>query len=99
MAAKETTLQDLGEMLTHVVKHIATKDDVATLRTELKSDIAKIGEQVTGIEREVQSIHRDLDDLRAKFENVLGVRKEIDHALERIAAIENHLGINRKIAA
>jgi hypothetical protein len=26
-------------------------------------------------------------------------RKEIDHALERIAAIEKHLGIDKKIAA
>jgi hypothetical protein len=26
-------------------------------------------------------------------------RKEIDHALERIAAIEKHLGIEKKIAA
>jgi hypothetical protein len=40
-----------------------------------------------------------LDDLSARFENVLGFRKEIDHALERIAAIEKHLGIGKKIAA
>jgi hypothetical protein len=34
-----------------------------------------------------------------KVENIGGYRKEIDHALERIAAIERHLGIERKIAA
>jgi hypothetical protein len=33
------------------------------------------------------------------LEVVIGYRKEIDHALERIAAIEKHLGINKKIAA
>jgi len=32
-------------------------------------------------------------------ENVSGFRKEIDHALERIASIEKHLGIEKKIAA
>ena len=41
----------------------------------------------------------DLDDLREKVENVIGFQKEIDRALERIAAIEKHLGINKKIAA
>jgi hypothetical protein len=30
---------------------------------------------------------------------VSGFRKEIDHALERVAAIEKHLGIDKKIAA
>jgi hypothetical protein len=37
------------------------------------------------------SIRRDLDDLRERVANVSGFRKEIDHALERIAAIEKHL--------
>jgi hypothetical protein len=32
-------------------------------------------------------------------ENVIGFQKEIDHALERIAAIEKHLGLDKKIAA
>ena len=36
---------------------------------------------------------------REKVENVAAFQKEIDHALERIAAIEKHLGINKKIAA
>ena len=45
------------------------------------------------------AIRKKLDDLQEKFENVLGFRKEIDHALARITAIEKHLGINKKIAA
>jgi hypothetical protein len=40
-----------------------------------------------------------LEDLRTKVDNITGYRKEIDHALERIASIEKHLGISRKIAA
>ena len=47
----------------------------------------------------LKSIRRDLDDLREKVENVSGFQKEIDHALERIAAIEKHLGLDKKIAA
>ena len=99
MAAKETTLNELGETLAYVVEHMATKEDLAALRGELKSDIAALSEQVASIERELRQIRRDLDNLAAKVENIIGYRKEIDHALERIAAIERHLGINKKIAA
>ena len=88
MAAKETTLKELGEMLTHVVDNMATKDDIVALAGQL-----------TSMERELKVIRRDLDDLREKVENVSGFRKEIDHALERVAAIEKHLGLDRKIAA
>ena len=38
-----------------------------------------------------------LYDLSEKVENILGYRKEIDHALERVGAIEKHLGLERKI--
>jgi hypothetical protein len=51
------------------------------------------------MERELKAIHRDLDDLRERVENISGFQKEIDYALERIAAIEKHLGIDKKIAA
>ncbi len=65
----------------------------------LDKGMAKLSEQVTAIEEELKSIRRDLDDLADKFENVSAFRREIDHALERIAAIERHLGLDKKIAA
>ena len=112
MAAKEITLNELGEMLGYIVDHMATKDDLAEIRAELKADIADIrttmatkadlvalAEQVAGIERDLKTIRRDLNDLMEKVENITGYRKEIDHAFDRIAAIEKHLGIGRKIAA
>jgi hypothetical protein len=37
--------------------------------------------------------------LKEKVEMVSGFREEIGRALERIAAIEKHLGIDRQIAA
>lgn len=77
-----------GEMLGYIVKHMATKEDIAALAT-----------QVTSIERELKSIRCDLNDLLEKVGNVSDFRKEIDDPLERIAAIENHLGLDKKIAA
>jgi hypothetical protein len=68
---------------------LATKDDVRAI----------IGEELSPIHAELRSIRRDLDELMEKVENVSRFRKEIDHALERIASIEKHLGIDKKIAA
>ena len=56
-------------------------------------------EDIARIERELKSIREDLDGLDKKVENVIGFRKEIDHALEWIGAIEKHLGLDKKIAA
>lgn len=58
-----------------------------------------IESELRGIRAELKSIRTELDDLQEKVENITGYRKEIDHALERIAAIEQHLGINKKISA
>ena len=77
MAAKETTLNELGETLASVVDKMATKDDLAAveaglkndpaaLRTELKTDIAALSEQVAGIERDLKQIGRDLYELADK---------------------------------
>jgi chromosome segregation ATPase len=108
MGAKEATLKEVGEMLTHVVEHMAMKEDIADIRAEMatKQDIGRIDTQLekievrlTSIESELGAIRRDLDDLAERFENVSGYRKEIDHALERIAAIEKHLGMEKRIAA
>src|SRR5262245_7032414 len=51
------------------------------------------------IRAELKNIREELDDLQQKVENVVGYRKEIDPALERIGAIEKHLALDRKISA
>ena len=94
--AKETTLGEIGEMLAHVVEHMATKEDV---RAIVREELEPVEARLTSIESELRLIRRDLDDLRERVENVSGFQKEIDHALERIGAIEKHLGIDKKIAA
>jgi septal ring factor EnvC (AmiA/AmiB activator) len=119
MGAKETTLKEVGEMLAHVVAHMATKDDLAEIRAEMatKEELAATNKELKSfrqelndfreetrqnfreIHAELADIRRELDDLHEKFANITGYRKEIDHALERIAVIEKHLGIGRKAAA
>jgi hypothetical protein len=102
MAAKKTTPKEVGETLGYIVEHMATKDDIADIKRTMatKADVgAAVRDGLGSIHAELKSIRGDLDDLMGKFENVAGFRKEIDHALDRIAAIEQHLGLDKKIAA
>src|SRR5215831_1289841 len=96
-ASKETTLNELADMLSHVVEHMVTKDDIRSIVAEDVRSI--VAEELAPILAELRSIRRELDDLREKVENVFGFRKEIDHALERIVAIEQHLKIDKKTTA
>jgi chromosome segregation ATPase len=83
-------------------KDMATKDDIADVKSTLSDHTRILNDhtrELATIRSELKSIRDELDDLAEKVENVIGFRKEIDHALERIAAIEKHLGINKKIAA
>jgi len=98
MAKKETTLNELGEMMSYVVESMATKDDIKDLATkeEMTTGFA-------GIMSELADIKRRLKNLEEIVADHSGHSKEIDHALERIAAIERHLGIdpnkNKKVSA
>jgi predicted nucleotidyltransferase len=106
MEAKETTLKEVGEMLAYVVEHMVTKDELAATNMELKSFRQEFNDfrdetrqNFREIHAELADIRRDVEGLKSRADNSAGYSKEIDHALERIAAIEKHLGIEKKIAA
>jgi chromosome segregation ATPase len=107
MNAKETTLGELGERIDRGFKAIADdisdlRNDMATkedVRTIVRMELEPVETRLASIETELRSIRRDLDDLQGRYENVSGFRKEIDYALERIAAIEKRLRDEKKIAA
>jgi septal ring factor EnvC (AmiA/AmiB activator) len=79
----------VAEDIADIKSMIATKDEARAI----------LREELAPIHAELKAIRRELDDLQEKFENVSGFRKQIDHVLGRIAAIEKHLGINKKINA
>src|ERR1700681_2790220 len=77
----------------------AVAGDIADIKSTMaaKDDVRVIvAEELAPIHGELKSIRRDLDDLRQKVENVVGFRKEIDHALERLAGIEKYLGFGKE---
>ena len=47
-------LKDLTESVGFIVKDMATKDDIADLRTELKGDIFGVQSHVNSIERQLR---------------------------------------------
>jgi cell division protein FtsB len=86
MAPKKTTLNELSEMLAHVIKHMVTKDDLAAAEARLDRRIDKVDAKIDR-----------LDTKLTKFEeNEIDKRKQLE---VRVAAIERHLGLHKKIAA
>ena len=89
--------KDILEAVNFIKERMLTKDDV---RDIIRKEVPQIVRAETkDLRGELTSIRRDLEALTGKVDNIIGLPKEIDHALERIAAIEKHLGINKKIAA
>jgi predicted nucleic acid-binding Zn-ribbon protein len=72
-----------------------TKAEVAIVQT----DVAAIKTEVLQIRVELKDIRDRLDTLESSVHSVSGFAKEIDHLLERVSAIEQHLGLRRNIAA
>jgi hypothetical protein len=75
-----------------VLAKMATNDDIESLRIGMHEGFANI--QV-----ELKGIRLRLDALEVATQNVSGFAKEIDHLLQRVGAIEKHLGIRHNIAA
>ncbi len=93
MTAKKTTSKELGEMLGYVVKHMATKDDLAAVEARLDKRIDKLEDRFDGLEAKVDRLDTKLD----KFEDSeIDKRKQLE---VRLSAIEHHLGLSKKAAA
>ena len=85
----------------HDLSQRPTNSSVAHIvENSIRSAVPNIvREQMQDVRDELISIRRELNALQESAANIAGLPKEIDHALERIAAIEKHLGIDKKIAA
>jgi septal ring factor EnvC (AmiA/AmiB activator) len=79
-AAKETTLKEVGEMLTHVVEHMATKDDIARLDRRidgLDAKIDRIDVKLTKFEENEIDKRLQLAVRVSAIEKHLGIDKKI----------------------
>jgi predicted RNase H-like nuclease (RuvC/YqgF family) len=104
MNAKEWTLNQLGEMMERGFKAVA--EDVADIKTEMIEQFEHVEKQFSAIDArlrdmstEIAVIHRRVERLEEQGASNAGFAKEIDHLLTRVAEIEKHLGIEKKVAA
>ncbi len=82
------TKQELAE----IRAEMATKGELAALRDEMRAGFLDL-------RSELKDIRDRLDELEATVKNISGFAKEIDHLMERVSAIEQHLGLHTHIAA
>ena|ERR1700677_2888220 len=96
---------EIIDTLNVILAKMASKDDIAELRAEMatKRELTELREEMRAgfleLRSELKDIRQRLDELEASVRNISGFAKEIDHLIERVSAIETHLGIERKIAA
>jgi hypothetical protein len=78
MAPKKTTLKEIAEMLAHVIKHMATKDDLADLRREMamKDDINRLDTKLTKFEEHEIDKRLQLEVRVSAIEKHLGLDKK-----------------------
>ena len=104
--------RDIIESLAFIKENMATKDELAEVKDDItdiranmvtKAEFAEFREEVRSefgnIHRELADINQRLALLEENYRNLKGVTKEIDELRERMAAIEKHLGLHKKIAA
>jgi hypothetical protein len=89
---KKTTLKELGDMLGFVVKHMATKDDLADLRKEMatKDDIADVKSTLADHTKMLNDHTRDLaiikKDLKTNLDKRLQLEVRVSHIEKTISA-------------
>jgi chromosome segregation ATPase len=93
--SKMSTKDDLAELRAEM----ATKDGLNSLRSEMHEGFASIRAELRDIRTEIREIQQRLDAIDAELRSHRGFAKEIDHLLQRVGAIEKHLGIKHEIAA
>jgi len=63
LMTQKMTLDELGEMMTHVVKHMATKEDIETLDgkiDKLDTKVDKLQIQVNSMEQQLRMTRADI---------------------------------------
>ena len=93
MAAKKTTLNKLGEMIERGFSAVAS--DIADIKSTMatKDDIVRLDGRIDKLDAKIDRIDTKL----TKFEeHEIDKRKQLE---VRVTTIEEHLGIDKKIAA
>ena len=99
MAHNRDSLGEIADMVRHIkeaVEELPTREEFDEFRREMRLFREETGGNFRNVHQELRDIKTDLLSLREKVRDNSGFTKEIDHALQRIATIEKHLGIKPK---
>ena len=92
-------LETVNFIKDYMMERMATKDDLNALRTEFEEFREETRENFASLRAELRDIRQRLDALEEAARNNAGLTKEIDHIIERVRAIEKHVGIQQQMAA
>ncbi len=102
-AQKPKKSADTTDMLSFIVEHMATKDDLRNLERSIRTDMAtkadlaelrkEMREGFDRIDKRLYDIERRLDILEEQSRSHGGFAKEIDALRAEIAAIKKHVGL------
>ena len=96
--AKMATKDDIAVLRAEM----ATKRELTEFRAETLEGFsalrAEMREGFADIRSEMKDIRARLNALESAVRNISGYAKEIDHLIERVSAIEKHLGLRANIA-
>jgi uncharacterized coiled-coil protein SlyX len=67
IAPKKTSLKEIAEMLAHVAKHMATKDDLAAVETRLDHHIDKLDAKLDRLDTKLTKFEEHEIDKRFHF--------------------------------
>src|SRR5208283_5136507 len=88
--------QDIADTKSELME---TKADVATIKSDLAEFRIETREAIADVRSELKDIRNRLDALESAVHNISGYAKEIDHLMERVRAIEKHLGLRSNVSA
>ncbi len=91
MATKDNVRSIVREEVANIIekKELASKTDVRNI----------VHAELRDIRSELKDIRERLEALEERSKNHAGFSKEVDHVLQRVIAIEKHLGIKNKTLA
>lgn len=105
-AAADKKFAALAEDIAEIKSSMATKDNIADLKTEMMDQFEHVDRQfhanddrIRNISSEIALIHRHIERLEEQGASNAGFAKEIDLLMARVAEIEKHLGLDKNLAA
>ncbi len=95
MAKKESDFDKLARLIKDESEDIRTElgGKIDALGKKVDSGFARVDQELASIRAELRSIRTDIAALQVSVGQHEGYTKEIDHILQRVAAIEKHVGI------